>query len=87
MECLPGGENPGGDLRTHELKLDGYRIEAVRSGGKVTLYSRRGTDLSKRFEYVASALDGLPDETVIDGEIVALDERIRSSGNARSSPG
>src|ERR1700674_2390983 len=30
---------------------------------------------SERTEYVASALDSLPDETVIDGEIVALDEQ------------
>jgi bifunctional non-homologous end joining protein LigD len=53
----------------------------VKSGGKVTLYSRRGTDLSQRFEYVASALDGLPDETVIDGELVALDERGKPNFN------
>jgi DNA ligase D-like protein (predicted ligase) len=60
---------------TYELKLDGYRIEAVKTGGKVTLYSRRGTDLTQRFKYVASALASLPEETVIDGELVALDEQ------------
>jgi ATP-dependent DNA ligase len=75
MECLPGEHIPEGDLWTYELKLDGYRIEAVKTGGKVTLYSRRGTDLSNRFEYVASALASLPDETVIDGELVALNEQ------------
>jgi ATP-dependent DNA ligase len=47
MECLPGERIPEGDLWSYELKLDGYRIEAVKTGGKVTLYSRRGTDLSK----------------------------------------
>jgi ATP-dependent DNA ligase len=75
MECLPGEHIPEGDLWTYELKLDGYRIEAVKTGGKVTLYSRRGTDLSNRFEYVASALASLPDATVSDGELVALDDR------------
>jgi bifunctional non-homologous end joining protein LigD len=54
--------------------LDGYRLQAVKAGGKVILYSRRGIDLTKRFEYVAKALAGLPDDTVIDGELVALDE-------------
>jgi ATP-dependent DNA ligase len=81
MECLPVEKIPEGDLWSSELKLDGYRIEAVKSGGKVILYSRRGTDLSQRFEYVASALASLPDETVIDGEIVALDERGRPNFN------
>jgi ATP-dependent DNA ligase len=63
------------------MSLDGYRIEAVKTGGKVTLYSRRGTDLSNRFEYVASALASLPDETVIDGELVALDEQGKPNFN------
>jgi ATP dependent DNA ligase-like protein len=36
------------------------------------LYSRRKNSLNHRFDYVASALKGLPDETVIDGELVAL---------------
>jgi DNA ligase D-like protein (predicted ligase) len=81
MECLPGEHIPEGDLWTYELKLDGYRIEAVKTGGKVTLYSRRGTDLSNRFEYVASALASLPDETVIDGELVALDEQGKPNFN------
>jgi ATP-dependent DNA ligase len=52
MECLPVEKIPEGDLWTYELKLDGYRIEAVKTGGKVTLYSRRGNDLSQRFRYV-----------------------------------
>jgi ATP-dependent DNA ligase len=87
MECLPVEKIPEGDLWTYELKLDGYRIEAVKSGGKVTLYSRRGTDLSHRFEYVVSALDSLPDETVIDGEIVALDEQGKPNFNLLQNKG
>jgi DNA ligase D-like protein (predicted ligase) len=75
MECLPVEKIPEGDLWTYELKLDGYRAIGVRTGGKVTLYSRRGTDLSRRFKYVTAALASLPDETVIDGEVVALDEQ------------
>jgi ATP-dependent DNA ligase len=81
MECLPGEHIPEGDLWSYELKLDGYRIEAVKTAGRVTLYSRRRTDLSNRFEYVASALANLPDETVIDGELVALDEQGKPNFN------
>jgi bifunctional non-homologous end joining protein LigD len=81
MECLPVAIIPEGNVWTYELKLDGYRLIAVKSGGKVTLYSRRGTDLSKRFEYVAAGLATLPDETVIDGELVALDEQGKPNFN------
>lgn len=81
MECLPVERIPEGDLWTYELKLDGYRLVGVRTGGKVTLYSRRGTDLSQRFKYVTAALATLPDETVVDGEIVALDDEGKPNFN------
>ena len=81
MECLPVEKIPEGEIWTYELKLDGYRLEAVKTGGKVTLYSRRGNDLTKRFEYIGTALAGLPDETVIDGELVALDEEGKPNFN------
>jgi hypothetical protein len=35
--------SPEGDVWTYELKLDGYRVIAVKGSGKLTLYSRRGT--------------------------------------------
>ena len=40
----------------------------------MSLYSRRGTDLTQRFKDVNAALASLPDDTVIDGELVALDD-------------
>jgi DNA ligase D-like protein (predicted ligase) len=57
---------------TEEIKLDGYRLEAVRKSRMTTLYSRRENVLNQRFPYVATALQDLPNETVIDGELVAL---------------
>jgi bifunctional non-homologous end joining protein LigD len=48
MECLPVPKVPEGGLWTYELKLDGYRLEVLKSKGRVTLYSRRGNDLTKR---------------------------------------
>jgi bifunctional non-homologous end joining protein LigD len=55
MECLPVEKIPEGYNWTYELKLDGYRLQAVKGGGQVILYSRRGIDLRKRFKYVAKA--------------------------------
>ena len=72
MECLPVARVPEGPQWTYEFKLDGYRLEAVKSAGKITLYSRRQNVLDAQFPYIAAALEGLPDETVIDGELVAL---------------
>lgn len=75
MDCLPVAKVPEGDQWTYELKLDGYRLEVMKSKGKVTLYSKRGNDLIKRFDYIAEALKSLPDDTVVDAELVALDEQ------------
>jgi bifunctional non-homologous end joining protein LigD len=57
---------------TEEIKLDGYRLEAVRAGGETTLFSRRQNVLNRKFHYIAKALDYLPAGTVLDGELVAL---------------
>jgi DNA ligase D-like protein (predicted ligase) len=73
MDCLPVTKIPEGPQWTYEIKLDGYRLEVIREGGKTTLYSRRENVLNMKFPYIAAALDYLPDGTVIDGELVALD--------------
>src|SRR5215472_4299386 len=62
-------------------KLDGYRAIAFKSGGKIHLRSRNDNDLSVRYAPIAKALQAMPDETVIDGEIVAMDEEGRPSFN------
>jgi DNA ligase D-like protein (predicted ligase) len=75
MDCLPAAKIPEGPEWTYEIKLDGYRLEAVKRKGAVTLYSRRKNILNQKFGYIAEALDDLPDETVLDGELVGLDEQ------------
>jgi ATP-dependent DNA ligase len=85
MECLPVTNVPEDPQWTYEIKLDGFRLEAVKTKGKVTLLSRRGNDLTKRFNDIAEALHDLPDETVIDGELVALDEQGRPSFNLQQN--
>jgi DNA ligase D-like protein (predicted ligase) len=79
MECLPVAKLPEGREWTYEIKLDGFRLEAAKSHGVTTLYSRRGNVLNRKFPYIAAALADLPDGTVLDGEIVALDKKGRSS--------
>src|ERR1700674_4060877 len=64
----------------YELKFDGIRLIAVKNGEKVNLISRNGNELAGRFAEVAAAVAALPvDDCVIDGEVVALDEKGGSS--------
>jgi len=61
----------------YELKYDGVRIVAARVvTGDVTLRYRTGRETTATFPEIARAVAHLPcDDFVIDGEIVALDER------------
>jgi bifunctional non-homologous end joining protein LigD len=66
----------------YELKVDGYRAIAFKTGGKLHLRSRNDNDFTKRYPGVLSGLAKLPDDTVIDGEVVAFDPDGRPSFNA-----
>ncbi len=60
---------PTGAEWLHELKYDGYRIEARKAGDTVTLFSRSGLDWTVRFPTIDAALRTLPcDSALIDGE-------------------
>jgi ATP-dependent DNA ligase len=74
MDCLSVSKLPEGRGWVWEIKLDGYRAVAAKSAGTVTLYSRNKKILNKRFPYLIDPLQQLPDGTVVDGEIVALDD-------------
>jgi bifunctional non-homologous end joining protein LigD len=59
----------------HEVKFDGYRIEAVRDAKKAVLRTRAGLDWTERFRSVAAAVVALPaGKCLIDGEVVVEDE-------------
>jgi ATP-dependent DNA ligase len=75
-------ELPNGGLWSYEAKLDGYRCLAAKRGSGVALWSRRGNIFTVRFPEVARACEKLPPETLIDGEVVAIDESGRVSFNA-----
>jgi DNA ligase D-like protein (predicted ligase) len=70
---------PSGSGWAYEVKYDGYRALAVRTGKDARLLSRRGNDLRIRFPSVVAALGTLPVGTMLDGEVVALDETGRMS--------
>jgi len=58
----------------HELKLDGYRVQAHLRDGRVTLYTRSGLDWTTRFPPIAAEMARLPAaKLVIDGEIISAD--------------
>jgi DNA ligase D-like protein (predicted ligase) len=65
----------------YQLKLDGYRAIAFKTGKKLHLRSRNDNDFSLRYPSVVDGLAKLPYETVIDGEIIALDDEGRPSFN------
>lgn len=74
MECALVAKLPDGPDWTYEVKLDGYRAIGVNTSRETILYSRNGKNFNKRFPQIAEALRDLPPETVIDGEVVALDD-------------
>ena len=82
---------PEGPGWLYELKLDGYRAIAFKDGAKVHLRSRNDNDFTSRYPGVLTGLAKLPENTVIDGEVVAFDAAGRPSFNTLqnygSSPG
>ncbi len=62
------GALPGGCL--YEPKWDGFRVAVVRDAS-VSLWSRKGSDLTRIFpELAAAAMEQIPDGCVVDGEAV-----------------
>ena len=58
-----------------ESKWDGFRLVAKIENRSVTLYSRSGLIVSDNYKPIAKALEKVGKDAVIDGELVALDER------------
>jgi DNA ligase D-like protein (predicted ligase) len=72
---------PDGKDWLYEVKFDGYRCLAARDAAGVTLWSRRGNDFTAQFSNIAKACEQLAPGTLLDGEVVAIDENGRISFN------
>ena len=73
-------EAPHGDEWIHEIKFDGYRLQARIDGKNVKLLTRKGLDWTAKFKPVAAALRDLKlGSALLDGELVVEDEAGLSS--------
>lgn len=72
---------PDSDDWCYELKFDGYRALAIKTADRVYLRSRNDNDFNARYPQIVNALSLMPNDTVIDGEIVALDTDGKPSFN------
>ncbi len=64
---------PAGDDWLHEIKFDGYRMQARIEDGRASMRTRTGLDWTERFRHIADAAARLPVRgAILDGEIVAL---------------
>ena len=61
--------------------MDGYGAVAVKSDRGVTLFSLRHKSFNHQYPHLVEALAELPEGTVVDGEVVALDESGRPNFN------
>lgn len=68
---------PTGEEWLHEVKFDGYRIQAHISSGKVALFTRKGLDWTGKFgKAIPETLAALDcEDAVIDGEVAVLSDK------------
>ena len=81
MLCEIAEHSPAGHDWRYELKLDGFCAIGRKSGRSAQLWSRNQKDFTRRFPGLVKGIADLPSDTVIDGEIVALDEHGKPSFN------
>lgn len=78
-----------------QVKIDGFRISTEKRDGKVRIFGRGSGKYDSRTEYtellphIVNALEhphiGMPDDTILDGEIVFLDENGNADYNKTSN--
>src|SRR2546430_6773701 len=84
MDCAPVPkliDEPGW---IYEIKLVGYRAVAIKLRDRIDLFSRRRKSFDEQYPYLVEALRDLPDGTVVDGEVVALDDAGKPNFNLLS---
>jgi bifunctional non-homologous end joining protein LigD len=79
--CVPVTRKapPSGDAWLHEVKHDGYRVQAHFHDGAAAVFTGSGDDWAARMPTIAASLRVLPvNNVILDGELVAVDAK----GNA-----
>src|ERR1700737_1216027 len=67
----------------HELKFNGYRVQAHLHDGRVSLYTLTGLNWTDRFPTIAADVGRLPaGKLVIDGEVISADANGRPNFGA-----
>jgi bifunctional non-homologous end joining protein LigD len=73
MLASAGTVIPGGPQWAHEIKWDGMRVLADVADGHLRLWSRNENDVTSTFPELSALVDpGMPDDMLLDGEVVAL---------------
>jgi bifunctional non-homologous end joining protein LigD len=79
MLASPGTVIPHGPDWVHEIKWDGMRVLADVADGRLRLWSRNENDVTATFPELSTlAGPGMPDNMLVDGEVVALDAGLPS---------
>lgn len=79
----PCEKPPSGPKWIHEIKYDGYRMQARIDGETIRLLTRKNLDWTERFRSIADALKALDlASALIDGEIIVEDASGISSFNS-----
>ena len=74
---------PAGAAWLHEMKYDGYRCLLALAGGEARIYTRTGLDWTDKFPEIAAAAAAIDcGSALLDGEIVALDDKGKTSFSA-----
>lgn len=72
---MPAERPPNGPGWIHEIKHDGFRLLCLRDEAGVRLFTRRGTDFTPRFPFIAAAVAALPVKScLIDSEAIVCDK-------------
>ncbi len=81
MLAKPVSELPEGPNWQYEIKWDGYRALAINNRHEPVLVSRRNNSLTSKFPSIAAGLNTVENDSILDGEIVALDIHGKPSFN------
>jgi len=79
MLASAGTVIPGGPQWAHEIKWDGMRVLADVADGRLRLWSRNENDVTSTFPELSTLVDpGMPDDMLLDGEVVAFEAGLPS---------